>query len=175
MSETKNKKKYNNVWQSMRNRDVDSVKEALKDNPDVINKKNWNHRTPLMTACWNKFWDIAKVLLESSPNIDINATDFHGWSVLTIVCICRGDDDDEFFLQLLKHPKLDIDHISKKGWSGLRYAVHNDKYRCIKILLAHGAFCPDNWRTLWEYERGNESTRILKNRRSYLPEWTLYK
>ena len=160
--------------QSVEDKDIDSVREALKRNPDAINERYVYGFTPLMRACNRKYWDIAKVLLES-PNIDINATNNVGCSALTFVCYYGGA---EFLLQLLEHLQLDINHTSNYGRSALQYAARWGNHICIKILLAYGAICSydcRNW-VLWgPEEEKNETRRILRDRRSYLPEFTLFR
>ena len=70
--ETK-KQVLKSLEQSVDDKDIDSVREALIRNPDAINERDrWGY-TVFMEVCWREYWDIAKVILES-PNIDINAT-----------------------------------------------------------------------------------------------------
>ena len=166
--------KIKSLRQSVNDRDIDSVRKALIRNPDAINERYWFGLIPLMKACVNEYWDIAKILLES-PNIDINATDNREWSVLSYVCNHGGD---EFLMQLIEHPQLDINHASNCGNSALQLAAYWGHHPCMEILLEHGAICSDDWRnwTLWGSEDvKNETRRILKKRRSFLPEFTLFR
>jgi len=168
-------KKSKSLWQSVVDGDIDSVREALIRNPDAINERYRYGFTPLIRACISEYWDIAKVLLES-PNIDINATANSGRSALIYVCWHGGA---EFLLQLLEHLQLDINHTDNYGESALQWAAQRGHHLCMKILLAHGAICSDDWRD-WdlfgsEEEENNETRRILRERRSLLPEFTIFR
>ncbi len=167
-------KKGKSFGQSVEDRDIDSVREALIRNPDAINERDRYDDTPLMEACASEYWDIAKVLLES-PNIDINATNNVGCSALTFVCYYGGA---EFLLQLLEHVQLDINHTNNNGKSALQCATLKGEHLCMKILLAHGAICSDDWRDWYldgSEEEDNETRRILRERRSFLPEFTIFR
>jgi len=172
-----NKKQVSNegksLEKSVRDKDIDSVRKALIRNPDAINERDRLGDTPLMVACYRRYWNIAKVLLES-PNIDINATGNGGMSALNFVCYYGGA---AFLLQLLEHLQLDINRTFNDGYSALEVAAQRGRHLCMKILLAHGAFCSDDWRDWYVggSEENNETRRILRERRSFLPEFTIFR
>jgi outer membrane lipoprotein-sorting protein/thiol-disulfide isomerase/thioredoxin len=60
--------------------DVEKVKTLLEGNPDLVNAKDKNGRTPLHLAMNYNQKDIAEVLLANGA--DVNAKDSHGWTPL---------------------------------------------------------------------------------------------
>jgi len=78
-----------------------------------------------------------KMLLDSSPEVDVNFEDEDGWTPL----IWAAGLQQVEALTVLDAEGAEIDRLNKDGYSALRFAAANGKASAVRCLLELGADC----------------------------------
>lgn len=98
MSQTKKNFKKPLIHQAYLDKNIKKVKELMKDKNFIINKRDKNNFTPLMTASHKGSLKIVELLLKN-PKIKINARSKNGKTAL-------------FFAAAAGHTKI----VTNKSW-----------------------------------------------------------
>jgi hypothetical protein len=107
--------------------------ERLLDNPDDVNSKDWNGRTPLSHAAEYRQFHISQLLLERGAIVDTR--DLAGRTPLSFA----AESDCPEIVQLLLDAGADIDSKCDSGRTPLSYAAEGGNPQVIDVLLQKGA------------------------------------
>lgn len=117
---------------------IEVVKRLLKEKDVAVNAlwTSRSHFSALMVACVGGHTEVIKLLL-TRPDIDTNKeTPTRGWTALFFA----GDMDfKEIVEMLLKHPKIDVSHQDRAGYTILIHAASKGFVGVVEALLDGGA------------------------------------
>jgi ankyrin repeat protein len=123
------------IFEAVKNNNIDKVKELLNSGIDVNiqDKHNW---TPLHIACLNHQLANVKLLL-SHPDININIKNKDGQTPLDKVCEHESEKSLKIIKLLLQRPELNINIKDELGNTTLHYCYYNNVPNITKLLLTH--------------------------------------
>jgi ankyrin repeat protein len=126
------------INESVRSGNLERVKSALKNNPNLAFSKDNNGRTPLHWALMANgvgydYTNMAELLLANGA--DVNASDPQGWTPLELAAE-NGYGD---VAQLLIMHGARVDTKDSNGATPLDYASANGHMDVVQLLLTHGA------------------------------------
>lgn len=117
------------IFEAIQNNNLNMVKELLDSGISVNSREEYTGLTLLMKAKSNL--NIIKLLLEY-PNIDVNAKDRSGWTLLHHVCY---NNNNILLDLLLLRPELDVNYYNNKYNTALHIACDNNNFEIIDKLL----------------------------------------
>lgn len=161
-----------NFVEALRKGDSEGIRQALQNNPNMINRKGPDDQTPLIQATLNGWTKAAKALLENGADMTIWEHD--GFSVMHVAAqygrsnilkmlLKRGDnpmqahpdgfypfhracygaeDDHTDTVEVFLDNGMDIDIKSRKGKTCLELAQKKN-HGTIHLLMHRGATPPD--------------------------------
>ena len=106
------------------------VSETWKVLAENVLLKRWNGR--LFPACNRGYIEVVKLLLKRSDNIDLNARNKHGQTVLIRSC---AHGQRSIAQLLLSHPNIEVNARDNNGWTALKSAYTNNQNDVVKLLL----------------------------------------
>lgn len=121
------------IYDAIKNDDLEKVKVLLKDNPNLVSCKDEYSRTPLRWAVWYGHKDVAKLLLENKA--DVNASEKDGTTPLHLAAY-KGSVD---LAELLLAYKADVNAKEDNGGSPLHEAAYMGNKDVVELLLANKA------------------------------------
>lgn len=123
---------------AIKNNEIKIVKELLKTKVNVNNLTGSKYgNTPLIIACYNKNFEIAKLLIEAGA--DVNKKAKGGKTALWVTCDAYEPKPIDKLVELLLVNGAEP-NISKKGDDGpLHYACMYGKNKAAIMLIEHGA------------------------------------
>lgn len=136
-----------NIFDIARTGTVENVKEAMKENPNIINSLNDQGFSPLILASYRGNVAVADFLIKNVK--DINGSSPMGTPLMAAVV--KGNK--EIVQALLKH-NADPNLTDSHGTTALIYAVQFKNVDIIKLLLNHKADkskTDDKGKTAFEY------------------------
>ena len=117
------------LWAHIATGDLDAVREALADKPELAGSHLEGEVTPLQLAVQKREIDIAKLIL--SIGADVNARDFKGWTPLMSAAIRNHLDCAEL---LLEHGAATDIKSHRFDMTALDYAKQADHTEMIALL-----------------------------------------
>ena len=113
------------IFESLKAGDIDAVRAAVKDDPSVAAARDDDGRSAVRAALYVQKQDIADVLLEAEPELDV----FDASAV--------GDVDR--LAELLDGDADLIGAYSEDGYTPLHFAAFFDRGKALRLLLDRGA------------------------------------
>ena len=113
------------IFESIKAGDIDAVRAAVKDDPSVAASRDDDGRSAVRAALYVQKQDIADVLLEAKPELDI----FDAAAV--------GDVDS--LGELLDKDADLVGTFSEDGYTPLHFAAFFDQGKAVRLLLDRGA------------------------------------
>ena len=113
------------IFESIKAGDIDAVRAAVKDDPSVAAARDDDGRSAVRAALYVHNQDIADVLLEAKPELDV----FDAASA--------GDVDR--LTELLEGDADLAGAYSEDGYTPLHFAAFFDRGKAVRVLLDHGA------------------------------------
>jgi ankyrin repeat protein len=138
--------------------DLESLQVVLRDQPDLVNAKNENGRTPLHLACRGAYPEVVKYLV--AHGADVNARDDYQSTPLHFAAYRNLTES----MNVLLEGKADANLQDHSKATPLHYAAMADQTAAVEVLIAAGAKLeiPDDYgRTplmLCARERGGPQT-----------------
>jgi len=138
--------------------DLESVQSALENQPELLNARNENGRTPLHIACRGDHPDIVKYLVERGAGV--NARDDYQSTPLHFAAYRNLTES----MKVLLTKKAEVDAQNHSEATPLHHAALADRTAAVEVLIAGGADLeiPDDYeRTpliLCARERGGPQT-----------------
>ncbi|XP_043552800.1 ankyrin repeat and EF-hand domain-containing protein 1a [Chiloscyllium plagiosum] len=128
----KPEKVYTNINYAARAEDMQSLKKAfIQGVPVDVQDKFFT--TPLMAACADGNYTLAKYLIESKANV--NAYDNLLWTPLHHAC----HSGEQGIVELLLNAGASVNAVSINGATPLMRAIESCKLECVTYLINHGA------------------------------------
>ncbi|GCC33519.1 ankyrin repeat and EF-hand domain containing 1a isoform X1 [Chiloscyllium punctatum] len=128
----KPEKVYTNINYAARAEDMQSLKKAfIQGVPVDVQDKFFT--TPLMAACADGNYALAKYLIESKANV--NAYDNLLWTPLHHAC----HSGEQGIVELLLNAGASVNAVSINGATPLMRAIESCKLECVTYLINHGA------------------------------------
>ncbi len=121
------------LFDSIRKGDLDAVKMALTNNPDLLEKPDQRGFSPLIMATYSGQIEIAEFIINTG--VDVNAKDSAGNTALMGVCF-KGSIE---MVELLLTQNVDINLQNSKGATALIYATMFDQQEITLKLIELGA------------------------------------
>lgn len=119
----------NSIFDIARSGSLVELKEAVKKDPEIINKVSKEGYTPLTLSCYSGNTDVAKYLIQNVKNI--NAKSGYGTPLMAAVVKNNVELTD-----LLIKNKAEINTVDPNGTSALHYAVMFGLEKITKLLVA---------------------------------------
>jgi ankyrin repeat protein len=113
------------IFESIKAGDIDAVRAAVKDDPSVAAARDDDGRSAVRAALYVQKQEIADVLLEAEPELDV----FDASAV--------GDVDR--LTELLDGDADLIGAYSEDGYTPLHFAAFFDRGKALRLLLDRGA------------------------------------
>ena len=110
--------------------DLATVKEMLKDNPDLVSSRDTNGYPPLHWAAFKDRKDVVALLLANKA--DINAKDDVGLTALHLAAIAEHKD----MVELLLANKADVNAKDNSGMTPLSWVL--EQKDMVALLRQHG-------------------------------------
>ncbi|MBU1949201.1 MAG: ankyrin repeat domain-containing protein [Candidatus Eisenbacteria bacterium] len=147
------------IFEAAAEGDLYQITWLLAGDPDLVNAKDEDGRTPLHWACMQDQNKIIGHLV--SEGADVNHADHSGLNPLDIAA-SRGNTPA---VDLLLNKKSEINHGAETGWTPLNYAVRNGHADVVGLLISKGANpelrMEDGMRSLHLAVRGGERTEAV--------------
>ncbi|XP_067900435.1 ankyrin repeat and EF-hand domain-containing protein 1a [Heterodontus francisci] len=128
----KPEKVYTNINYAAKAEDMQSLKKAFFQGVPV-NVQDKFFTTPLMAACADGNFTLAKYLVESKANV--NAYDNLLWTPLHHACHSGQQD----IVELLIKAGASVNAVSINGATPLMRAIESCRLDCVTYLISHGA------------------------------------
>jgi uncharacterized protein len=113
------------IFESIKAGDIDAVRAAVKDDPSVAAARDDDGRSAVRAALYVHNQEIADVLLEAKPELDVFDASAAG-------------DVDRLTELLDSDPDL-IGAFSEDGYTPLHFAAFFDRGKALRLLLDRGA------------------------------------
>jgi ankyrin repeat protein len=113
------------IFESIKAGDIDAVRAAVKDDPSVAAARDDDGRSAVRAALYAQKQDIADVLLEAEPELDVFDASAAG-DVDRLTELLDGDADL-------------IGAYSEDGYTPLHFAAFFDRGKAVRLLLDRGA------------------------------------
>lgn len=123
---------YTPVVAYVSNCDVALVQKAVKNDPTIIEDKEWEGATLLHNAVKNNCEEVTEYLLNSGANVNAKMDDG-----VTPLHIAARNGNIQIIEILVLHG-ADINAIDSKGWTPLDRAVKWNKQEAIIYIKNHG-------------------------------------
>ncbi|TDD97343.1 ankyrin repeat domain-containing protein [Flavobacterium cellulosilyticum] len=146
-----------NIFDISRKGSVEEVKEAMKQNPDIINSLNDEGYSPLILASYRGNVSVVNFLIQNVK--DINGSGPMGTPLMAAVV--KGNK--EIVLALLEN-NADANLSDANGTTALIYAVQFKNVDIIKLLLSYKADkskIDDKGKTAFEYAVFSNNDEII--------------
>jgi len=121
------------IHEFARKGDLDSVKALIEKNPELVDAKDKDGRTPLHWACRGVHLDVVKYIVENGA--DVNAEDNN--KIVPLHSLAARNSAKA--IAVLADKGADIDAKDYGGNTALHYAAMSDAADAVEILLAAGA------------------------------------
>ena len=113
------------IFESIKAGDIDAVRAAVKDDPSVAAARDDDGRSAVRAALYVQKQEIADVLLEAEPELDVFDASAVG-DVDRLAGLLDGDADL-------------IGAYSEDGYTPLHFAAFFDRGKALRLLLDRGA------------------------------------
>ena len=113
------------IFDSIKAGDIDAVRAAVKDDPSVAAARDDDGRSAVRAALYVHNQDIADVLLEAKPELDV------------FDAAAAGDVDR--LTELLDGDADLVGTYSEDGYTPLHFAAFFDRGKAVRLLLDRGA------------------------------------
>lgn len=113
------------IFESINAGDIDAVRAAVKDDPSVAAARDDDGRSAVRAALYVHKQDVADVLLEAKPELDV------------FDASAAGDVDR--LTELLDADADLIGAYSEDGYTPLHFAAYFDRGKALRLLLDRGA------------------------------------
>src|SRR5687768_7252547 len=113
------------IFESIKAGDVDTVRAAVKDDPSVAAARDDDGRSAVRAALYVHNQDMADVLLEAKPELDV------------FDAAAAGDVDR--LTELLDGDADLVGAYSEDGYTPLHFAAFFDRGKAVRLLLDRGA------------------------------------
>ena len=113
------------IFESIKAGDVEAVRAAVKDDPSVAAARDDDGRSAVRAALYVHNQDMADVLLEAKPELDVFDAAAAG-EVDRLTELLEGDGDL-------------VGAYSEDGYTPLHFAAFFDRGKAVRVLLDHGA------------------------------------
>jgi hypothetical protein len=100
-----------------------------------IDKKSWDGTTPLMSAIWAGYADVADLLIQNGANLE--ARDEIGYTPFLIA----AQNGDTLIFRMLKDQGVNIYEKANDNWDALDIAIRSGQSDAVRWLLKNG----DKW------------------------------
>lgn len=121
------------IHELARKGDVDGVKALIAKDPQLVNAKDKDGRTPLHWACRGVHLDVVKLLVEKGA--DVNAEDNN--KIVPLHSLATRNNAPA--IAVLLDNGAEVDHEDYGRNTALHYAAMNDATDAVEILLVAGA------------------------------------
>lgn len=118
----------NDIFDSCRKGDLESVKAIYNKSPDIINSKNKDGYSPLILACYYGNIKVVSFLIDKINSV--NGSSQYGSALMAAVV--KGNLD---VVKLLLDKNADPNITDNKGVSALHYAVMFKNIEITKVLI----------------------------------------
>jgi len=122
-----------NIHELAQSGDLEGLKAAIEQNPDLVNAKDKDGRTPLHWACRGVHLDAVKYLVENGA--DVNAEDSN--KVVPLHSLATRNSAEA--MEILIAQGANVDAISYGGNTALHYAGMSDAADAAAVLVKKGA------------------------------------
>src|SRR3990170_2619777 len=113
------------IFESIKAGDVEAVRSAVRDDPSAAAARDENGLSAVRTALYAHEQDVADVLLEAKPELDV------------FDAAAAGDVDR--LTELLDGDADLVGAWSEDGYTPLHFAAFFDRGKAVRVLLDHGA------------------------------------
>jgi ankyrin repeat protein len=113
------------IFESIKAGDIDAVRAAVKDDPSVAAARDDDGRSAVRAALYVQNQDMADVLLEAKPELDV------------FDAAAAGDVDR--LTELLDGDAELLGTYSEDGYTPLHFAAFFDRGKALRLLLDRGA------------------------------------
>ena len=126
------------IFNALDKKNLDLVKQLIKNKPERINERDVYDRTPLIYAC-DCCLDVKFVeFLLNCKGIEINAQDEFGWTAFLYSVYKNKDlDNTKIFKALIKHPETDVNLGRRDGYNPLMKACMLGFVEMLNMLVLH--------------------------------------
>lgn len=121
-----------NIFDIARKGTVTQAKDLLKSNSKIFDSTNQEGFSPLLLACYRGNNDVAKLMIESGCNLNINSN----MGTALMAAIVKGNNE---IAQLLIEKKANVNLTDANGKSALIYAVQFQNKIVLKMLVQNNA------------------------------------
>lgn len=122
-----------NIFQAVREHQTETIKILLKDNPNLVNKRDDKGNTPLHIAAMNNKKNMCQILLKYDSRV--SAQNSNGQSPLHYACEYGHLELVDYLIS--KNADLNVKNYS--GQTPMHLAVMNGHHGIIQTLLKNGA------------------------------------
>ncbi len=112
-------------------------------------------RTPLHRAVYNGKQEMVRLLLESGA--DVNARTFEADSQKTALHDAAAQENLPILLELLSHPKIDVNIPNSLGWTALRLCVEGGHLQGVAAIVRH-----HTWKPMTDPANPNHEDELIK-------------
>ncbi len=123
---------YTPVFAAATNGDLAFVKQAVQNDPTIVDAKEWEDATLLHDAVAQNHADVAKFLLENGADVNAVKTDR-----VTPMHIAARNGNIAIMKLLIDHQAL-INPVDSEGWTPLDRAEKWGQPAAVKFLRQHG-------------------------------------